>query len=104
MELLSSIVGYIVITSAAILTALFALCIAIERFEEFRKNMVSVNVDKARRDLGLYIQKESYWFSESEDAQELMKALGKAISEHQNGIYNVETVRTEWRGRTRRTI
>lgn len=104
MELLASIVGYIVITAAAILTASLTLWMAIERFEEFRKNMVSVNVDQARRDLGLYIEKESYWFSESEDAQELMKALGKAISEHQNGIYNVENVRTEWRGRTRRTI
>ncbi len=51
----------------------------------------------ARKNLGHDLISRSYWMSESKEAMEIMKVLGKNINNHYDGIFEISNVRDEWR-------
>jgi hypothetical protein len=53
----------------------------------------------ARRDFGVRLVQESYWYSEDEAVMAALEIIGRKAMSSSEGYYNISECRAEWRER-----
>jgi hypothetical protein len=80
---------------AAVVLMFFAVGFFLQAAVQAWDRLCWIHADHVARNVGNSIAQESYWFSESPEAVEALKAIGKALS--RNGQYRISEARDEWR-------
>jgi hypothetical protein len=94
-NLVFTLIGYIIVLLFSIAVFLFALNLVLEKAKHLHDRMIRYAAESARETLGRYIIGDAYWFSEDPAAMALMRKLGEHIS--RKGIYEVSQLRDDWR-------
>lgn len=82
-----------------ILCGFVSLCAAYatDKLTRLYNRLISNAVDLTRREVGTRLIQESYWYNEDEAVMSAIAIIGRKLS--QNGYYNVDDARKEWRER-----
>jgi hypothetical protein len=94
-------IGSIIVVGLALFIVAFAMVSGTisylyQIFDEYIDRRAEERAIKKMKDCGMYIEHESYWFSENDAARAMMIVLGRRIKE--NGkFYGVSNMRDEWR-------
>ena len=98
-DVIVKIIGVISIIVGALGLLFHGLGYLLEKIEKFRAGLIDDAKILARKELGKYISSQSYWLSESKDAQLILKTIGEEISNSFSGSFNISEVRDTWRSK-----